>query len=54
MELFDGFSENLKTKIMSSPEWEKFQNSNTNSPKESQPQIQSSPSIDGPDEDIPF
>lgn len=54
MELFDGFSENLKTKIMSSPEWEKFQNKTNQSPTESQLKIQSAPSLDEPDENIPF
>ena len=49
MAIFETFSENLKTKITSSPEWEKLQG------KISTPEPTAPPSTQlDPDEDIPF
>ena len=47
MEMFNGFSDNLKKKIMASPEWEKLQGKAT-------PQTASKGKFDDMDDDIPF
>lgn len=49
MALFEAFSDNLKTKITSSPEWEKLQGKTPEAPKAHQ----GSPEV-GVDDDIPF
>lgn len=49
MAIFETFSDNLKTKITSSPEWEKLQGKKTEAPKVHQ----GSPEV-GVDDDIPF
>ena len=49
MAIFEAFSDNLKTKITSSPEWEKLQGKKTEAPKVHQ----GSPEV-GVDDDIPF
>jgi hypothetical protein len=50
MEMFNGFSENLKKKIMQSPEWERLQGKSKAAPAASTP----APSDDMEDDDIPF
>jgi hypothetical protein len=49
MALFEAFSDNLKTKITSSPEWEKLQGKSPEPAKAHQ----GSPAV-GEDDDIPF
>jgi hypothetical protein len=50
MEMFNMFSDNLKKKIMSSPEWEKLQGK-----KPAAPQPQGAPTgVFEEDDDIPF
>ena len=50
MAMFEKFSDNLKTKIQSSPEWQKLQGKTPVAPQ----QPQGSPSFDEDDDSIPF
>ena len=52
MELFDSFSENLKNKISSSPEWIELHGEKKNTPKEKP--ASKAPGFDDLDDDIPF
>ncbi|NBS75561.1 MAG: hypothetical protein EBS66_19060, partial [Betaproteobacteria bacterium] len=50
MEMFNKFSDNLKAKIASSPEWQKLQNK----PSAPQPQSSTKSGFDDLDDDVPF